>query len=265
MPESEPELLVKRRGPIATLTFNRPALRNALNLNVLNGLTAFFRSAADETGLRVVVLRGAGGKAFSAGSDYHDLRLLQDRGVLLSGPDDPFEQALAVVRDCPLPVVAMIQGFAVGGGCTLAAACDLRLAGESARLGMPPAKLGLLYSQNGMQPFLDLLGPGRTKLLFFTGRLFSARRALELGLVDDVLPDDDLERETETLVQEIAANAPLTIRNTKRLLVHLTRRPLDSDALAEIDGLVRQTQASADFQEGQRAFFEKRAPRFRGR
>jgi enoyl-CoA hydratase/carnithine racemase len=262
---SESELLVERDGPVATVTFNRPALRNALNLRVLEGLRDFFGRAAEEAGLRAIVLRGAGGRAFSAGSDYNDLRLVQERGVLLSGPDDPFERALAAVRDCPLPIVAMIEGFAVGGGCTLAAVCDLRLAGESAQLGMPPARLGLLYSQNGLQPFLDLLGPGRTKLLFYSGRLFSARRALELGLVDEVLPDERLEAETYALAGEIAANAPLSIRNTKRVLAHLTRRPLGPEALAEIEDLVRETQASGDFQEGQRAFFEKRRPTFEGR
>jgi enoyl-CoA hydratase/carnithine racemase len=169
------------------------------------------------------------------------------------------------VVECPLPVIALIQGFAVGGGCALATACDVRIAGQSARLGMPPARLGLLYSQNELRPFLDLIGPGRTKLLFFSGRLFPADAALRFGLVDEVVPDDEVESHAYALAEEIVANAPLTIRNTKRLIRHLTARPLGPAELSEIAELIRQTQTSQDFAEGQQAVLEKRPPRFEGR
>ena len=125
--------------------------------------------------------------------------------------------------------------------------------------------LSVLVGEDSKHAVADLLGPGRTKLLFYSGRLFSARRALELGLVDDVFPDERLEAETYALAEEIAANAPLSVRNTKRVLGRLTSRPLSREALAEIDQLLRETQGSADFQEGQRAFFEKRRPTFKGR
>ena len=260
----EPELLVEQRGAIATVTFNRPAQRNALSQGMLDGLRDAFRSFAPEGDLRVVVLRGAGGKAFSSGSDFADLRRAQERGILPSGPDDPFEHALAAVAECPLPVIALIQGYAVGGGCALATACDIRIAGQGARLGMPPARLGILYSQNELRPFLDLIGPGRTKLLFFSARLFDAEAALRFGLVDEVVPDDEVEAHTYALADEIAANAPLTVRNTKRVIRHLTARPLAEAEAAEVAALLRQTQTSEDFQEGQRAVLEKRPPRFRG-
>ena len=263
MPESE--LLVERRGAVATVTFNRPAQRNALSRRVLDGLRDAFGAFATEQDPRVVVLRGAGGKAFSSGSDFADLRRALERGIMPSSPNDPFEHALAAVVECPLPVIALIEGYAVGGGCALAAACDIRIAGRSARLGMPPAKLGLLYSQNELRPFLDLIGPGRTKLLFFSGRLFPAEAALRFGLVDEVVPDDELEAYTYALAEEIAANAPLTIRNTKRLVRHLTARPVGPAELEEIEELIRQTQTSEDFAEGQRAVLEKRPPRFEGR
>jgi enoyl-CoA hydratase/carnithine racemase len=257
--------LITRRAGVATVAFNRPERHNALTAAMLEALRAFFVGAAAEPDLRVIVLRGAGGNAFSAGSDFGGLRQLQDDGIMPSGPDDPFEHALAAVRDCPLPVLAMIEGYAVGGGCALAAVCDLRLAGQSAQLGMPPARLGILYSQNELQPFLDLVGPGRTKLLFFSGRRFSADEALRFGLVDLVLPDDELEAACDSLADEIAANAPLVVRNTKRMLAHLTRRHLTEAEREEIEALLHQTQASADFQEGQRAFRERRRPRFEGR
>jgi enoyl-CoA hydratase len=262
---SESELLIERQGPIASLTFNRPAQRNALTLGMLEGLKRFFDAAATQSELRAVILRGAGGQAFSSGSDFAELSRALERGILPSAPDDPFEHALAALVDCPLPVVAGIQGFAVGGGCALAAGCDIRIAGESARLGMPPAKLGLLYSDRELRPFLDLIGPGRTKLLFFSGRLFSAADALRFGLVDEVVADDQVDGYAYRLADEIAANAPLTIRNTKRILRHLTRRSLSEAEQAEIAQLLRETQTSADFDEGQRAVLEKRKPRFKGR
>lgn len=265
MSASAPELIIERRGAIATVIFNRPAQRNALTLGMLAELQRFFSRAGEDAELRVIVLRGAGGKAFSSGSDFADLRRIQEQGVLPSGPDDPFEHALAALIACPLPVLALIQGYAVGGGCALAMACDLRVGGASARLGMPPARIGLLYSQNELQPFLDLLGPGRTKLLFYTGRLFEPQDALRMGLLDLLFPDDQVEAETYRLAEEIAANAPLSIRNTKRVLGLLTRRKLDDAERREIAALLEQTQRSADFQEGQRAVLEKRPPRFLGR
>ena len=262
---AEAELLVEQRGPIASVVFNRPAQRNALTGAMLEALKRFLLERASDTSLRVVVLRGAGGKAFSSGSDFTDLRRAQDRGVVPSSPDDPFEHTLRALVEFPLPLIALIRGFAVGGGCALAAACDIRIAAESSRLGMPPAKLGLLYSQNELRPFLDLIGPGRTKLLFYSGRLFSATEALGFGLVDEVVPDEQVEAHTYQLAEEIANNAPLSVKNTKRVLNILTRLSLDAADLDEIEKLVRATQASQDLQEGQRAFLEKRRPRFVGR
>jgi enoyl-CoA hydratase len=263
---AEAELTVERSGAVATVVLQRPARRNALTWAMLEGLRRLFGDELPaDSSLRAVVLRGAGGQAFSAGSDFDELRRLQERGIMPSGPDDPFEQALLALLTCPLPVISMLEGFAVGGGCALATACDIRLAGQSARLGMPPAKLGILYSQNELQPFLDLVGLGRTKLLFFSGRLIGAEEALRFGLVDEVVPDAELEAATYRLADEIAANAPLAVRNTKRLLAHLSRRRLTDDERAEIAALLRETQSSADFQEGQRAFVEKRPPRFEGR
>ncbi len=262
---SEAELLIDRQEAIATVSFNRPNQRNALTLGMLEGVRRFFAEIGEDPTTRAVVLRGSGGEAFSAGSDFADLRLIQERGIVPSTAEDPFDLALRALLACPLPVIALIEGFAVGGGCALAVGCDIRIAGSRARLGMPPAKLGLIYNEVELQPFVDLLGPGRTKLLFYSGRIFDAPTALSFGLVDEVVPDDEVVAYTYALAEEIAANAPLSVRNTKRVLRHLTRRPLDPAIRAEIAALVRQTQASADFQEGQRAVAEKRRPRFEGR
>src|SRR5215210_7544328 len=137
---AESELLIERQGAITTVTFNRPSQRNALTLGMLDGLQRFFTEVDNERQTRAVVLRGAGGKAFSAGSDFGDLRLIQERGIVPSTAEDPFDQAFRALLACPLPVITLIEGFAVGGGCALAVGCDIRIAGSGARLGMPPAK-----------------------------------------------------------------------------------------------------------------------------
>jgi enoyl-CoA hydratase len=258
------DVLVESRGPIRTITFNRPEQRNALPPEGWAGLRDRLAEIAADPTARVVVLRGAGGRAFSSGYDIGALEELARHGIVLSTPDDPFEHALAAVIEHPLPTIAMVAGVAVGGGCTLAAGCDLRLAAGSARFGMPPARLGVLYSPNELKPFLDLLGPGRTRLLFYSGRIVGAHRARELGLVEEVLPDDELETYTYALADEIAANAPLSVRGTKRILRHMLGAAAPSEAAEEIDATIRQVNTSADLHEGMRAFLEKRRPEFRG-
>jgi enoyl-CoA hydratase/carnithine racemase len=257
-------LLLDERGPIRTITFNRPEQRNSLPPDEWLRLRDLLDDVARDEHARVVILTGAGGRAFSSGYDIGALKQLEERGIVLSTPDDPFEIALASVVDHPLPIIAMVGGFAVGGGCTLAAGCDLRIAGSSSRFGMPPAKLGVLYSAGELQPFLNLLGPGRTKLLFYSGRIVSAQRAHELGLVEEVVPDEQLETFTYALAEEIAANAPLSVRGTKRILRHMAGPAAPSDAAQDIADVINRTNTSADLQEGMRAFMEKRKPEFKG-
>ena len=254
-------LIVDSRGPIRTITFNRPEQRNALPPAGWLRLRDVLAEIARDPAARVIVLRGAGGRAFSTGYDIAALRSLEEQGIVLSTPEDPFEVALAQLVEHPLPVIAMVEGFAVGGGCTLAVGCDLRLAGTSARLGMPPAKLGLLYSPTELKPFLDLVGPARTKQLFYSGRIIRAQEAFDLGLVERVLPDEELEAYTYALAEEIASNAPLSVQGTKRVLREISGR---AEWSGELDALIRQVNTSADLQEGMRAFLEKRRPEFRG-
>src|SRR5688572_14781207 len=211
-------LLVDTQGPIRTITFNRPAQRNSLPPAEWLHLRDILAEIAADRSARVVVIRGAGDRAFSSGYDIGALHELEQQGIVLSTPDDPFEIALAAVVELPLPIIAMVAGYAIGGGCTLAAGCDVRIVGESSRFGMPPAKLGLVYSATELRPFIDLIGPARTKWMFFSGRLIDAARALQYGLVDEVLPDADLEAHTYALAEEIAANAPLSVQGTKRIV-----------------------------------------------
>jgi enoyl-CoA hydratase/carnithine racemase len=265
MSESLPDsLLLERRDAVATLTFNRPTQRNSLPPDDWIRLGAILRDLGTDAGVRAIVLRGAGGRAFSSGYDIGALRDLDERGIVLSTPDDPFEIALAALVSCPMPTIAMVNGFAVGGGCTFAAGCDIRIAGTSARFGMPPAKLGVLYSANELQPFVDLLGPAKTKLMFFAGRIYSAEHAQRLGLVEEVVPDDELEAFVEALVAEIVANAPLSVRGTKHLLRLMRGAPAPKSAAAEIDAAIQFVNTSDDLREGIQAFLEKRSPAFVG-
>ncbi|MCC6175159.1 MAG: enoyl-CoA hydratase/isomerase family protein [Chloroflexi bacterium] len=256
-------LLLDARGPIRTITLNRPEQRNALPPDDWLRLRDLLDEIEADRAARVIVLRGAGGRAFSSGYDIGALRELDEQGVVLSTPDDPFEVALATVISHRLPIIAMLNGFAVGGGCTLAAGCDIRIAAASARLGMPPARLGLLYSATELRPFVDLLGPARTKWLFFSGRIVPAQRALEWGLVDEVVPDDELEGYTYALAEEIAANAPLSVQGT-RLILREMRDSVPEASAARIAEEIRRVNTSRDLAEGKRAFLEKRKPEFQG-
>ncbi|MGE3271447.1 MAG: enoyl-CoA hydratase/isomerase family protein [Chloroflexota bacterium] len=257
-------LLIEARGPIRTIVINRPDQRNSLPPAEWLRLAELLNGIAADPEARVVVLRGAGGRAFSSGYDINALRELLDEGIVLSTPEDPFEVALAAVVQHPLPIIAMVGGFAVGGGCTLAAGCDIRIVGASSRFGMPPAKLGLVYSATELRPFVDLLGPARTRWMFFSGRIIDAQRALQYGLVDEVVPDDELEAHTYALAEEIAANAPLSVQGTKAIVREMGGPAAPADAAERIAAEIQRVNRSADLAEGMRAFQEKRKPEFRG-
>ena len=257
-------MLVDAQGPIRTITLNRPAQRNALKPAEWLQLRDVLTEIAADRSARVVVIRGAGGRAFSSGYDIGALHELEQQGIILSTPADPFEIALATIVEHPLPIIAMVAGYAVGGGCTLAAGCDVRVVGASSRFGMPPAKLGLVYSATELRPFIDLIGAARTKWMFFSGRLIDASRALQWGLVDEVLADEELEAHAYALAEEIALNAPMSVQGTKRIVREMRGEAASPDAASRIAAEIQRVNRSADLAEGMLAFQEKRRPVFRG-
>jgi enoyl-CoA hydratase/carnithine racemase len=259
------KVIVARDGKVATVTISNPAKKNALNLKILGELSRAFGglSAAD---VRCVVLRGEGGEAFCAG---YDITAIPAGGsgeaqVLLSS--NPFDDLIRTVESFPAPVIGMLNGFAFGGGLELAVACDIRIASDQAVFGMTPARLGIIYRPAGLMRFVNVIGLPATKELFYTARKVSARRAVDLRLVNRACPPEELEQVTYEMAREIVDNAPLSIRGTKRILsLCMEFRGLPQAGAEEAEDLIRQCMESSDLVEGKKAFLAKRKPDFRGR
>lgn len=258
------ELLKELRDRICILTLNRPEKRNSLSPTLLKQLTATLQELAAEDEVRVIIIRGAGDKSFCAGYDLNQLPT--GNGIADAEGINPFETAMETVRNFPYPVIAMLNGYAFGGGCDLAVSCDIRIGADDIKIGMVPAKLGVVYSANGLKRFLRVIGQARTRELFFSGRHYPAPFLREIGFLNYLLPRAELEAFTWAMAEEIAANAPLSLKGIKRILgliedsTHLT-----ASDLKEADEIARCSFLSDDVKEGQAAFFEKRNPVFKGR
>lgn len=256
-------VLVEITGPIASVTFNRPDARNALTWEMYDGLVAACDRVDAATEVRVLVIRGAGGKAFAAGTDIGQFSSFSSREDAIR-----YERRLDAVIDrlerVGAATIAQVQGAATGGGCAIALACDLRVCTPEARFGVPIARtLGNCLSAANYARMIDLLGPARTKDLLLTGRLMDAAEAAAAGVVARVVEAEAIDAAVHDLASAIAVNAPLTIRATKEAIrrIQAGRRP----PAGAIDDLIEACYLSADFKEGVAAFLAKRAPRFTGR
>jgi enoyl-CoA hydratase/carnithine racemase len=258
------ELLLDRPADgVLRLTISNPAKRNALDHAILDAMTVAMRDLGDE---RVVVLTGANGM-FSSGYDIGDIPddvFAQEAERLVA---HPFTEALDALESCELPTVAALPGPTIGGGLELALACDLRVAADGILLGMPPAKLGLVYSHTGLRRFLHAIGAPRTRELFLTARNVDARTALSWGLVNQVVGISELEGAALDLAQDLAANAPLSVRGNKRAIRELlaAEGELDPEVERELIELREASFHSEDMREGVRAFGQKRPARGKGR
>jgi enoyl-CoA hydratase/carnithine racemase len=248
---------------VLRLTISNPAKRNALDQAILDAIAVVLRDLGDA---RAVVLTGAGGM-FSSGYDIGDIPedVFAEKAEALVA--HPFTAAVEALEDCEIPTVAALPGHTIGGGLELALACDLRVATDGIALGMPPAKLGLVYSHTGLRRFVDAIGAPRTRELFLTARNIDTRTALTWGLVNQVVGASDLESAALDLAQDLAANAPLSVRGNKRVLRELLAAEgrLDPEVQRELIELREASFHSEDMREGVRAFGEKRPARWKGR
>ncbi|HEY0840718.1 MAG TPA: enoyl-CoA hydratase/isomerase family protein [Vulgatibacter sp.] len=248
---------------VRLLTLVNEEKRNAVDPDMLEAIRAAAVEAGED-GTRCVVLTGSGRQAFCAG---YDLKLLQQRATetIEHLPDDVLQAAVSALERTAPPVIAAVNGHAFGAGAELAAACDLRIASENARIAMPPAKLGIVYAPAGLQRFVELVGVAWTRRLFYTGEVVDARKACVIGLVGEVTPEGEaLDRALE-LASTIAGNSPLAVQGMKRILGLMRKRELPAAAVAEVEALRRASFASEDAKEGIAAVLERRAPQFKGR
>jgi len=254
------EVLIDRDGPIVTLTFNRPAARNAMTWNMYERLSEVCDEVDADSSVRVLVLRGAGGKAFVAGTDISQFQTFGSAEAGIEYERDGDERMDRLER-VGKPVIAQVEGFAVGGGFKITAACDIRIATPDARFGAPIARtLGNCLSMAAYSTLVDLFGPSRTKEMIFTARLLPAEEALAAGFVHEIVPHETIAARVHALAEQLASHAPITLRVTKEAVrrIQAERRARGGEDLIAL------TYTSADFKEGVRAFLEKRPPRWTG-
>jgi enoyl-CoA hydratase len=261
------QLLIQTENNICTLTLNRPEKKNSLSLELVELFGSTLKELAKDDAVRALILRGAGDQAFCSGFDIGSLptRSETDADQRLKSLDQ-VESLLQSVVGFPYPVIAMLNGFAFGLGCELAMCCDIRIGAADIRMGMPPARLGLVYPWAGLLRFVNCIGLQSTKEMFFTGRTYTGLRIKELGLVDYLVPGADLEKFTYAMAEEIAGNAPLALKGIKKVINMLTRSSrLDETQSTEAQAIFKAALLSEDMQEGQAAFLEKRKPKFKGK
>jgi enoyl-CoA hydratase len=254
-------VLIEKRGRVAILTVNRPDKLNALNIATRGDILAALDELERDTGVRVVVITGAGEKAFIAGADINEfagMSAVAQRAVMKG------RRAFDAVEDFPKPVIAMINGFALGGGCELALACDVRIASTRAKLGQPEIKLGIIPGGGGTQRLTRLIGEGKAMELMLTGDMLSAEEAERLGLVNHVYAPEELESKTMELANRIAEMSPVALAMAKQSVKNAARMNLREGLDSEVD-LFALCFSSEDKEEGVRAFIEKRKAEFKGR
>lgn len=257
-------MIARKEDGVGWIVFNQPARHNAMSVDMWEALPRIVAAWEADPEVRVIVMTGAGDQAFVSGADISQfgerrgtMEAVKEYNALADGANDRLQA-------CSKPVIAMIRGYCIGGGVGLALGADIRIASEDSQFSVPAAKLGLGYRYAGIKRLADVVGPSFAAEIFYTARRFDAREAKEMGLVNRVVPNDQLESYTREYAQTIAANAPLTVQSVKLIVKNLHKDPAERD-LAACARAVEQCFASEDYKEGRTAFLEKRKPRFQGR
>ena len=257
-----PNLTYRTDGRTAWITLDNEARMNAMTAAMWAALPGLIARAVGEPVVRVIVVRGAGSKAFCAGADISEFETA--RTALNAAKYDGLnEAAFHALFSCPKPVIAMIHGFCMGGGLAIALCCDMRLADDASQFAIPAAKLGIGYNARWVRPILAAVPVSGAKEMLFTGRRFSAAEAITMGLVSRVVPSSELETTVRALADEIAGNAPLTVAAAKLVIDEIVRHPETPD-MAKLEAAVATCFESEDYIEGRRAFLDKRKPVFKG-
>jgi enoyl-CoA hydratase len=257
-------ITAEKHGSVGWITFDNPAKHNAVSYEMWSALPDAIAGMVAEPDVRVLVLRGAGDRAFVSGADISQFETMRASQQAVDAYDKAAEKANTAISSCIKPTIAMINGYCFGGGVGVALCCDLRFAADNARFAIPAAKLGLGYAYAGVKRLVDLVGPAYAREIFYTARSFEADEALTMGLVNRVTAAANLMHLVETTAELIAQNAPLTIAAAKQAVASACADENDK-RLPEVAQAIKACFASEDYKEGRRAFIDKRPPRFVGR
>ncbi|MEZ5851186.1 MAG: enoyl-CoA hydratase [Hyphomicrobiaceae bacterium] len=261
---TEEKLQARREGGVGYITFNNPKKMNAVSLDMWERMIGLLEDYAKDPGLRVLVVTGAGGKAFVSGADISKFEQTRSTPESVAKYGNTSIKAYETLYNFPKPTIARIQGYCIGGGANLAVCCDVRVATDTSKFGIPAARLGLGYGYPGVKRLAEIVGVSRAMEMFYTARQYSAPEALAMGLINEMVPDAELDAKMATMTGQISENAPLTIATIKAVARELGRPSAERDH-ARLDAMVQACFDSQDYIEGRRAFMEKRKPQFQGK
>jgi enoyl-CoA hydratase/carnithine racemase len=257
------DILVQQDGPIATVVFNRPAMRNAISLAMWTEIARVTEGLGKDDAVRAIVYRGAGTVAFASGADISEFKEQRKDTDSALHYNAQTTAAYTTIRECPKPTVAMVFGFCMGGAMAVAMACDLRFAAEGAKFGIPAARLSIIYGADSVGQLVDLVGPAYAKDILYSARTVEDREALAMGFIQRLVPAGELERYTYDYLRKVADNAPLSVRGAK-VTIESYLLGLTEERRNRLRNLAIEATESEDYKEGTRAFLEKRVPRFEG-
>ena len=255
-------IIARKEGAVGWLIFNNPERRNAVSVDMWEAIPRVLADYEADPQVRVIVLSGAGDKAFVSGADISQFEKERSSADAVQRYEELAEGAAAKLQGCDKPLIAMIRGYCLGGGMNIAVLCDIRIAADDARFGIPAAKMGLGYRASSMKTLVEVVGAAYAREIMITARQFTAAEAKEMGLVNKVTTKEELERAVREYCEMISGNAPLTMRTAKRIIRELGK--VDYDA-AQCRAWAKECFESADYKEGRKAFMEKRKPVFTGK